>query len=53
MTLLRSALFNVFFFVATFVVTLRWPRRSDSARRIACSDVAQLWARIMVWAARA
>ena len=53
MTLLRSALFNVFFFVATFVVTLALatPVRLAAPHRVL--DVAQLWARIMVWAARA
>ena len=49
MTLLRSALFNLFFFAATFVITLvlATPVRFVSPHRML--DVARLWARVMVW----
>ena len=51
MTLLRSALFNLFFFAMTFVMTvaLATPVRFAAPHRML--DVARLWARIMVWAA--
>ena len=50
MTLLRSALFNLFFFTATFVMTLvlATPVRFAAPHRVL--DVARLWARIMLWA---
>jgi 1-acyl-sn-glycerol-3-phosphate acyltransferase len=52
MTLLRSALFNLFFFTATFVLTvaLATPVRLLAPHRVL--DVARLWARTMLWALR-
>lgn len=52
MTLLRSALFNLFFFAATFAITLvlATPVRFAAPHR--ALDVARLWARVMVWGAR-
>jgi len=52
MTLLRSALFNLFFFGVTFVMTilLATPVRLAAPQRVL--DVAMLWARIMLWALR-
>ena len=52
MTLIRSALFNLFFFAATFALTLAvaTPVRFAAPRQML--NVARLWARIMVWAAR-
>jgi 1-acyl-sn-glycerol-3-phosphate acyltransferase len=52
MTLLRSALFNVFFYVMTLamVVLLATPVRFVAPHRVL--DVARLWARIMLWATR-
>jgi 1-acyl-sn-glycerol-3-phosphate acyltransferase len=52
MTLLRSALFNLFFFTMTFVMTLALgtPVRLVAPHRML--GVAQLWARIMLWALR-
>ena len=52
MTLIRSALFNLFFFAMTFVITvaLATPVRFAAPHRML--DVARLWARIMVWALR-
>ena len=52
MTLIRSALFNLFFFAATFVLTVAvaTPVRFAAPRQML--NVARLWARIMVWAAR-
>ena len=53
MTLLRSALFNMFFFTATFVLTvgLATPARLWAPHRVL--DVARLWAWIMLWGLRA
>ena len=53
MTLLRSAIFNLFFFAATFAITLvlATPVRFAAPHRML--DVARLWARVMVWGARA
>jgi 1-acyl-sn-glycerol-3-phosphate acyltransferase len=53
MTLLRSALFNLFFFAATFAITLvlATPVRFAAPHRVL--EVARLWARVMVWGARA
>jgi 1-acyl-sn-glycerol-3-phosphate acyltransferase len=52
MTLIRSALFNLFFFAMTFVLTVvvGTPVRFAAPRQML--NVARLWARIMVWAAR-
>ncbi len=52
MILLRSALFNLFFFAATFVMTvaLATPVRLLAPHRM--HDVARLWARVMLWALR-
>lgn len=52
MTLLRSALFNLFFFSATFVMTivLATPVRLVAPQRML--EVAMLWARVMLWALR-
>ena len=52
MTLLRSALFNVFFFAVTFVLTVgpATPVRLVAPHRML--DVARLWARVMVWGVR-
>jgi 1-acyl-sn-glycerol-3-phosphate acyltransferase len=52
MTLLRSALFNLFFFSVTFAMTvaLATPVRLAAPQRML--DVAMLWARIMLWALR-
>jgi len=52
MTLLRSALFNLFFFAATFVLTvgLATPVRLVAPHRML--DVARLWARVMMWGLR-
>lgn len=49
MTLLRSALFNLFFFAVTFLITvmLATPVRFLAPHRVL--DVARLWARIMLW----
>lgn len=51
MTILRSALFNAFFFSATFVLTLVgtviW---LVAPRRVA--DLAATWARVLLWGAR-
>jgi 1-acyl-sn-glycerol-3-phosphate acyltransferase len=52
MTLLRSALFNAFFFSVTFLITLV---PATVVRLVAPAHVlgvARLWARIMLWAAR-
>jgi 1-acyl-sn-glycerol-3-phosphate acyltransferase len=52
MTFLRSALFNLFFFVVTFLLTLV---PASAARVLAPKrvlDVAQFWARIMLWGLR-
>jgi 1-acyl-sn-glycerol-3-phosphate acyltransferase len=51
-TLLRSTLFNVFFYVVTFLLTLvpATLARLFAPHRII--DVARLWARIMLWALR-
>lgn len=53
MTFLRSALFNMFFFVGTFLMTLllATPVRLVAPSRVL--DVACLWARVMLWALRA
>jgi 1-acyl-sn-glycerol-3-phosphate acyltransferase len=50
MILLRSTLFNVFFFGVTFLMTLflATPLRFVAPQRVL--DIARLWARIMVWA---
>lgn len=52
MTVLRSAVFNAFFFGLTFFMTLllATPVRFLAPRRVL--DVAQLWARIVLWGAR-
>ena len=52
MTLLRSAVFNLFFFVVTFlmVVILATPVRLMAPHRVL--DLARLWARIMLRAVR-
>ncbi len=52
MILLRSILFNLFFFAATFVITLllATPVRFAAPHRV--MGAAQLWARVMVWGAR-
>lgn len=52
MTLLRSALFNIFFFVVTFLITLglATPVRLLAPGRV--MDVARLWARTMLWGLR-
>jgi 1-acyl-sn-glycerol-3-phosphate acyltransferase len=52
MTSLRSALFNVFFYAATFLMTvvLATPVRFLSPHRVL--DVARLWARLMLWGLR-
>jgi len=52
MTVLRSALFNLFFFAATFLVTLFGTAVSFVAPHRVL-DVARLWARLMVCALRA
>ena len=52
MTLLRSALFNVFFFAMTFLLTVA---PATAVRLVAphrVLDVARLWARVMVWGVR-
>ncbi len=52
MTFLRSALFNLFFFVVTFLLTLV---PATLARLLAPDrvlDVARLWARVMLWGLR-
>ena len=52
MTLVRSTLFNLFFFTVTFVMTLflATPVRLAAPQRVL--DVARLWARVMVRALR-
>jgi 1-acyl-sn-glycerol-3-phosphate acyltransferase len=52
MTLLRSALFNIFFFAVTFLITvgLATPVRLLAPRRVI--DVARAWARTMLWGLR-
>jgi 1-acyl-sn-glycerol-3-phosphate acyltransferase len=52
MTLIRSTLFNLFFFGMTFAITVlvATPVRCVAPDR--ALDVARLWARIMVWALR-
>lgn len=52
MSVLRSSLFNLFFFAVTFLITLfpATAMRLFAPERVL--DVARLWARIMVWAAR-
>jgi 1-acyl-sn-glycerol-3-phosphate acyltransferase len=52
MTLLRSALFNLFFFVATFLLTLVPATPVRLLAPAHALDVARMWARIMVWALR-
>ncbi len=49
MIFLRSALFNVFFFTVTFILTLvaATPVRILAPRRML--DVARMWARVMLW----
>lgn len=52
MTFLRSALFNLFFFAGTFVLTVA---PATAARLLAphrVLDVARLWARVMLWGLR-
>ncbi len=52
MTLLRSALFNLFFFVVTFLLTVA---PATAVRFLAperALDVARLWARVMLWGLR-
>jgi 1-acyl-sn-glycerol-3-phosphate acyltransferase len=53
MTFLRSALFNLFFFVVTFLLTLfaATPVRFLAPHGVL--DVAMLWARVMLWGLRA
>jgi 1-acyl-sn-glycerol-3-phosphate acyltransferase len=53
MTLLRSTLFNLFFFAATCLITvlLATPVRLLAPHRVL--DVARLWARVMAWGLRA
>jgi 1-acyl-sn-glycerol-3-phosphate acyltransferase len=52
MTLVRSALFNLFFFAMTFLITLllATPVRLLAPERVL--DVAMLWARVMLWGLR-
>jgi 1-acyl-sn-glycerol-3-phosphate acyltransferase len=52
MTLLRSALFNLYFFAMTLVITvaLATPVRFAAPDRVL--DVARLWARVMMWGVR-
>ena len=49
MTLLRSVLFNLFFFTVTFLmtVTLATPARFVAPNRVL--DIARLWARTILW----
>jgi 1-acyl-sn-glycerol-3-phosphate acyltransferase len=49
MTVLRSALFNLYFFLLTFVLTLvlATPARFLAPHRVL--DVARLWARLLLW----
>jgi 1-acyl-sn-glycerol-3-phosphate acyltransferase len=52
MTFLRSALFNLYFFAVTFLITLliATPVRFLAPERVL--DVAMLWARVMLWGVR-
>jgi 1-acyl-sn-glycerol-3-phosphate acyltransferase len=52
MTLLRSILFNLFFFAATLAITLLLATPVRFAAPHRAPDVARLWARVMVWGAR-
>ena len=52
MNFLRSALFNIFFFVVTFLMTLIPGTIARFAAPHRVLDVARLWARIILWALR-
>ena len=52
MTFVRSALFNCFFFLTTAVMTLGPGTYIRLAKPEAVLGLAQVWARIMLWAAR-